>query len=57
MALFFAYRRIFRPVQACQPGEVCAVPQVRATYKVIFWIVAALVVVALVFPYVLPLFY
>lgn len=57
VALFFAYRRIFRPVQACKPGEVCAVPQVRAVYKVIFWVVAALVVVALAFPYVLPLYY
>jgi mercuric ion transport protein len=57
VALFFAYRRIFRPVQACQPGEVCAVPRVRVVYKVIFWVVAALVVVALAFPYVLPLFY
>lgn len=57
VAMFFAYRRIFRPVQPCEPGEVCAVPQVRTTYKVIFWTVAALVVVALAFPYVLPLFY
>lgn len=57
VALFFGYRRIFRPVQACRPGEVCALPQVRIAYKAIFWIVAALVVVALVFPYVLPLFY
>jgi len=30
---------------------------VRTAYKVIFWIVAALVLVALAFPYVLPLFY
>lgn len=57
IALFFAWRRIFRPVQACKPGDVCAVPQVRMAYKVIFWIVAALVLVALAFPYVLPLFY
>ena len=57
VALFFASRRIFRPVQACKPGEVCAVPQVRAAYKFLFWVVAALVVVALAFPYVLPLFY
>ena len=57
VALFFAARRIFRPAQACAPGEVCAVPQVRTTYKVIFWIVAALVLVALSFPYVLPFFY
>lgn len=57
IAMYFAYRRIFRPVQDCQPGEVCAVPQVRRAYQVVFWIVAALVVVALAFPYVLPLFY
>lgn len=57
VAMFFAWRRIFRPATACQPGEVCAIPQVRTTYKLIFWIVAALVLVALGFPYVLPLFY
>lgn len=57
IALFFAYRRIFRPVHACRPGEVCAVPQVRMSYKVLFWLVAALVLVAFAFPYVLPLFY
>jgi mercuric ion transport protein len=57
VALFFAWRRLFRPAQACEPGEVCAVPQVRVTYRIIFWVVVALVLVALVFPYVLPLFY
>ncbi|MGH8251926.1 MAG: mercuric ion transporter MerT [Steroidobacteraceae bacterium] len=56
-ALFFAYRRIFRPVPVCEPGEVCALPQTRRTYKVLFWIVAALVLVALGFPYIVPLFY
>lgn len=57
VAMFFAWRRIYRPTQACEPGEVCAVPQVRTTYKLIFWIVAALVLVAFGFPYVAPLFY
>lgn len=57
VAMFFAYRRIYRRAQACKPGEVCAIPQVRTTYKLIFWVVAALVLVALGFPYVLPLFY
>ncbi|WP_085696795.1 mercuric ion transporter MerT, partial [Escherichia coli] len=52
VALFFAWRRIYRPAQACKPGDVCAIPQVRATYKLIFWVVAALVLVALGFPYV-----
>jgi mercuric ion transport protein len=27
VALFFASRQIFRPAVACNPGEVCAVPQ------------------------------
>lgn len=57
VALFLAWWRIFRPVEACKPGEVCAVPQVRVTYKLIFWAVAALALIALAFPYVLPLFY
>lgn len=57
VAMFFAWRRIFRPVAACKPGEVCAIPQVRMTYQLIFWVVAGLVLVALGFPYVLPLFY
>jgi len=57
VALFFAGRRIFRPAQACQPGEVCAVPRTRRVYKIIFWIVSALVLVALVYPYVAKFFY
>lgn len=57
VALSFAYRRIFRPATACEPGEVCAIPQVKSAYKVLFWLVAALVVVALAFPYIAPLFY
>ncbi|MEX7575502.1 mercuric ion transporter MerT [Pseudomonas aeruginosa] len=57
IALFFAWRSIFRPVYACKPDEVCAVPRVRTAYKIIFWIVVALVLIALAFPYVLPLLY
>lgn len=57
VAMFFAWRGIFQASHACKPGEVCAVPQVRRAYKAIFWIVVALVLVALVYPYVLPLFY
>lgn len=57
VALFFAWRRIFRPVQICTPGEVCATPQGRSIYKFMFWIVTALVLVALAFPYFIPLFY
>jgi mercuric ion transport protein len=57
VALFFAGRRIFRPARSCQPGEVCAVPRTRRIYKIIFGIVSALVLFALVYPYVAKLFY
>ena len=57
IALFFAGRRIFRPVDACKQGEVCALPTTRRAYKVLFGVVAGLVVVALAFPYVTRLFY
>jgi mercuric ion transport protein len=57
VALFFAGRRIFRPEHDCQPGEVCAVPRTRRIYKFVFGIVSALVIVALVYPYVAKLFY
>ena len=57
IALFFAGRQIWRPALTCAPGEVCAIPQVRRGYRWAFGVVAALVLVALVFPYLAPLFY
>jgi len=57
VALFFAGRRIFRPAQACAPDEVCAVPRARRIYKIVFGIVSALVLIALVYPYVAKFFY
>lgn len=57
VALFLAWRRIFRPADVCKPGEVCAIPRVRTAYKGIFWTVVALVIVALGYPYVVPFFY
>lgn len=57
VALFFAGRRIFRPTRECRPGEVCAMPTVRKVYRILFWVVTSLVLVAFLFPYVLPLFY
>lgn len=57
VALYFAHRRIYRPAKDCVPGEICAVPTVRKSYKLLFWIVAALLGIALVIPLVAPLFY
>lgn len=57
IALLLAWRRIWRPTAACRPGQVCAIPQVNRAYKALFWAVAALVIVALGFPFVAPWFY
>lgn len=57
VALFFAFRRIWQPAAACAPGQICARPAVRRSYKVLFWIVVALLIVALVFPLIAPWFY
>jgi mercuric ion transport protein len=56
-ALVLAFRHVYRPVEQCKPGEVCAVPAVRRGYRIVFWVVAALVAIALGFPYVARLFY
>lgn len=56
-ALALAFRRMHRPIEQCKPGEVCAVPTVRRGYRIVFWVVAVLVALALGFPYAAPLFY
>ncbi|HMM45854.1 MAG TPA: mercuric ion transporter MerT [Candidatus Macondimonas sp.] len=57
VALFLAGRRIWTKTPACEPGHVCAVSRVQRGYKLLFGIVAALVIVALGFPLVAPWFY
>jgi mercuric ion transport protein len=55
-ALGFAGWKIHRrPVGECEAGTVCAVPQSDRTYRTVFWIVAAIVLALLAFPYYLPL--
>ncbi|MBI2753756.1 MAG: mercuric ion transporter MerT [Betaproteobacteria bacterium] len=54
-----AWRQVYRAPAAaqCEPGTVCALPQTNRVYRVMFWVVAALVLLALGFPYLAPLFY
>lgn len=56
-ALLLAWRRIWRPVSACTPGAVCAAPEINRAYRLLFGVVAILVLLALAFPYLAPLFY
>ena len=55
--LFLAWKKIYRPVVFCTPGTACAAPRAVRLYKLLFWLVAALIVLAIVFPYFAPLFY
>lgn len=55
----YAWHRIYRaPVlAACEPGSVCALPQTNRFYRVLFWIVSVLVLLAVASPYYISLFY
>jgi len=62
VALIFmglAWHRIYRAPAAteCKPGAVCALPQTNRVYRVMFWVLSALVLFLLAFPYFAPLFY
>lgn len=54
-----AWHRIYRAPTAaeCEPGTLCALPQTNRVYRVMFWLVSALVLLAVGFPYLAPLFY
>ena len=56
-ALFFAGKRVWRPAVQCGPHEVCALPPVKRAYQLLFVVVCALVLLALVFPLIAPRFY
>ncbi|HCA26893.1 MAG TPA: mercuric ion transporter MerT [Betaproteobacteria bacterium] len=57
--LIFAWRKIYRApaAETCTPGSLCAMPQTNRIYRILFWLVAALIGIAFVFPYLAPLFY
>ncbi len=57
VALFFAGKRIWRPAALCAPGEVCALPRVNRAYKLFFVAVCALLLIALIFPFMAHWFY
>lgn len=59
VCMAFASRHIYRApaAQACAPGTLCALPHTPRLYKRMFWVVSALVLAALTFPYLMPLFY
>ncbi len=57
VALFFAWKRIWRPATDCAPGEMCSLPRVNGAHKLLFVAVCVLVAVVLAFPFIAPWFY
>lgn len=57
VALYFAWRAIWRSVAQCDADAVCAQPRVGQVYRWLFGLVVALVLLALVFPLIAPWFY
>ncbi|WP_264695025.1 mercuric ion transporter MerT [Candidatus Nitrosacidococcus sp. I8] len=57
ISLFFAWRNIYYPTQPCSSEKICTIPRVQTIYKITFWTIVILVLIALGFPYVLPFFY
>lgn len=54
--LFLAWRRLYQPA-SCTPDKVCADTGLQRRQRVTLWIVSALIIVLLVFPWFAPLFY
>jgi mercuric ion transport protein len=59
LCMAVAYRKIFKAptAQACASGSVCALPQTNTTYRMVFWGVSFLVLIALAYPYLMPFLY
>ena len=53
----YAFFKLYRKPEACEPSEVCAIPAVRRRQRVIFWSVALAAVALMSFPLYAPLFY
>lgn len=57
VALAFAGRQIWRPASSCTPDQLCAAPRISRVYKMFFALVVLLLIAALGFPLIAPLFY
>lgn len=54
--LALAFRKLYLVPQACAAGTACAVPAVVRRQRAIFWLVSALLLALIAFPWVAPHF-
>jgi mercuric ion transport protein len=55
--LGLAFRKLYLVPRTCAPGKACDEPRVIRRQRLTFWAVAALLLVLLLVPVVVPLFY
>lgn len=51
LILFFAFRKLYLVPQNCEEGSVCGNPQVLKRQRVLFWIIAPIILAMVCFPY------
>ncbi len=49
--LFLAFRKLYLLPRKCAPGDACALPGTLQRQRIIFWIVALILIALLTFPY------
>jgi mercuric ion transport protein len=56
ICMVVAYRKIYGAPTSnqCEPGTLCASPRTTHVYRGLSWIVSALVLIALTYPYLIP---
>lgn len=54
--LVWAGYKVYKPIESCEPGSVCAVPQIRIRRQILFWFVSAIALCLVTSAYWLPLF-
>ncbi|MGE0641185.1 MAG: mercuric transporter MerT family protein [Thermoanaerobaculia bacterium] len=50
LLLGLAVYKAYRPLE-CAPGEVCAVPPTRRRFRIVLWLVTAVALALVTFPY------
>jgi mercuric ion transport protein len=55
--LAMAWRKLYRPPTACEPGKPCAGPATQRRQRLVFWLVSPTLLLLLAFPSLAPLFY
>jgi mercuric ion transport protein len=50
------YRKLYLVPSNCEEGEACELPDVQKNQKTIFWVISALIVLLLAFPWYTPYF-